>query len=117
MKALYQHVLLLIFMLVLLSTVAAEGNRDFYKILGVARSAKDKEIKRAFKKMSLKVHPDKNPGDEEALKKYQDVSAAYEVLGDAEKRRKYDQCGEKCVDQQGGGGGGFDPFDMFGFGG
>lgn len=68
--------------------------------------------------MSLKVHPDKNPDDEDALEKYQDVSAAYEVLADAEKRRKYDQCGEKCVDQAGGGGGGFDPFsDFFGFGG
>lgn len=69
--------------------------------------------------MSLKVHPDKNPDDDDALRKYQDVSAAYEVLGDADKRRKYDQGGEKAVDQmQQGGGGGFDPFaEMFGFGG
>lgn len=103
--------------ILLVSTANAEQNRDFYKILGIKRSANEKDIKRAFKKMSLKLHPDKNPDDEEALKKYQDVSAAYDVLGDAEKRRKYDQCGEKCVDQAGGGGG-FDPFaDFFGFGG
>jgi DnaJ-class molecular chaperone len=69
--------------------------------------------------MSLKYHPDKNQGDEEAIKKYQDISAAYETLSDADKRRKYDQCGEKCVNemQQGGGGHPFgDIFDMFGFG-
>ena len=66
-----------------------EPSRDFYKILGIKRSANDKEIKRAFKKMSLKNHPDKNPNDEEALNRYQDISAAYTVLGDQEKRRKY----------------------------
>ena len=49
--------------------------------------------------MSLKHHPDKNKDDENALKKFQDISAAYDVLGDNEKRRKYDQCGEECVDQ------------------
>ena len=106
-----------LFILVLLATTKADDNRDFYKILGIKRSAKEKEIKKAFKRMSLKTHPDKNPGDENALKKYQDVSAAYDVLGDAEKRRKYDKCGEKCVNEAGGGGG-FDPFaDFFGFGG
>ena len=51
-------------------TVLAEGNRDFYKILGIPRSAKERDIKKAFKKMSIKYHPDKNPGDEEAAKKY-----------------------------------------------
>jgi DnaJ-class molecular chaperone len=117
MKALYYHVLSLMIIVLLMSSANAAANRDFYKILGIKRSAKEKEIKKAFKRMSLKVHPDKNPDDEEALRKYQDVSAAYEVLGDADKRRKYDQCGEKCVDEAGGGGGGFDPFgDMFGFG-
>lgn len=63
--------------------------------------------------MSLKYHPDKNQGDEEALAKYQDISAAYDILSDQDKRRKYDQCGEKCVNEQGGGGG-HDPFDIFG---
>jgi DnaJ-class molecular chaperone len=66
------------------------AERDFYKILGIPRSANEKEIKRAFKKMSLQYHPDKNQGNEDALKKFQDVSAAYEVLSDSEKRRKYD---------------------------
>ena len=94
-------------------TALADQNRNFYKILGVKRSANEKEIKKAFKKMSLKYHPDKNKGDEKALEKYQDISAAYDILGDQDKRRKYDQCGEKCVNEQGGGGGG-DPFDIFG---
>lgn len=60
----------------------ADENRDFYKILEVKKSASEKEIKKAFKKMSLKYHPDKNPDDEQALKKFQDISAAYEVLSD-----------------------------------
>lgn len=90
-------IIMLVLSMVLLA--AAEDNRDFYKILGVKRSANDKEIKRAFKKLSLKYHPDKNPGDDEAKKKFQDVSAAHEVLTDSEKRRKYDRCGEKCVNE------------------
>jgi len=99
MKALYYHLLSLMIIILLMSSASAESNRDFYKILGIKRSAKEKEIKKAFKKMSLKVHPDKNPDDDDALRKYQDVSAAYEVLGDADKRRKYDQGGEKAVEQ------------------
>ena len=59
-----------VFFLVLLTTTIAEENRDFYKILGIKRSAKEKEIKKAFKRMSLKVHPDKNPDDPDAQKKY-----------------------------------------------
>ena len=74
-------------------------NRDFYKILGVKRSANPKDIKKAFKKLSLKNHPDKNPGDESALSRFQDISAAYEVLSDQDKRRKYDQGGESAVDK------------------
>lgn len=68
----------------------ADGNRDFYKILGIPRSAKEREIKKAFKKMSIKYHPDKNKGDEDAMRKYQDITAAYDALSDPERRRKYD---------------------------
>ena len=104
---------------VFLIAYVSSAERDFYKILEIKRSAKERDIKKAFKKMSIKYHPDKNPSSkEEALKKYQDVSAAYEVLGDPEKRRKYDRCGEKCVDEpeRGGGGGFADIFNMFGGG-
>ena len=93
--------------------VRAEENRDFYKILGIPRSAKEKEIKKAFKKMSMKYHPDKNKGDEGAMKKYQDITAAYDALSDAERRRKYDQYGEEGLNKPDRGGGG-DPFDFFG---
>ena len=94
-----------------LALVRAE-NRDFYKILGIPRSAKEKEIKKAFKKMSIKYHPDKNKGDEDAMKKYQDITAAYDALSDAERRRKYDQYGEEGLNKPDGGG--RDPFDFFG---
>lgn len=110
--------MLYLLFLSLFALVAAQ-DRDFYKILEIPRSANEKEIKKAFKQMSLKYHPDKNPGDESALQKYQDISSAYDILGDADKRRKYDQCGEKCANEPDRGGGGFgrDPFaDFFGFG-
>ena len=86
-------------LLLLLLTFALGQDRDFYKILGIPRSANDKEIKKAFKRQSLKYHPDKNKGDDSALKMFQDISAAYETLGDSEKRRKYDRCGEKCANE------------------
>ena len=100
----------------IIPVVKAEENRDFYKILGIKRSANDKDIKKAFKKMSLKNHPDKNPGDDGALKRFQDISAAYDCLGDQEKRRKFDRGGEKAVNEQGGGGGwgGFGGMDPWG---
>ena len=88
--------LLLVSVLLVLCSAA---ERDFYKILGIKRSANEKEIKKAFKKKSLQLHPDKNPDDPDALNKYQDVSAAYDVLGDQDKRRKFDQGGEKAVDE------------------
>ena len=83
--------------------------------MDIPRSSNEKEIKSAFRAQSLKYHPDKNPGDESARTMYEDVSAAYDTLGDSDKRRKYDRCGEKCVnepDQPDF----HDPFDMF-FGG
>ena len=108
----------LCFMLaVLLLTQHAAGkgsgqNRDFYKILEIPRSATPADIKKAYRAMSLKWHPDKNPDDPSATDKFTDVSAAYEVLSDADKRRKYDRCGEECVDEPEGQ---MDPFgDIFG---
>lgn len=86
---------------------------DFYETLGVSKTADEKELKSAFRKMAMKYHPDKNPGDTEAEKKFKEINEAYEVLGDPEKRKKYDQLGEhwKHAGDYGGaaGGGGFWP--------
>jgi DnaJ-class molecular chaperone len=67
--------------------------KDYYEILGVERSADEKEIKRAYRKLALKYHPDKNPGDKQAEEKFKELNEAYEVLGDAQKRARYDQLG------------------------
>eukprot|EP00162_Nutomonas_longa_P011572 comp20621_c0_seq1/m.42034 comp20621_c0_seq1/g.42034 ORF comp20621_c0_seq1/g.42034 comp20621_c0_seq1/m.42034 type:complete len:360 (-) comp20621_c0_seq1:42-1121(-) len=94
------------------------GERDFYAILGVNRDADDREIKKAYKKLSLKYHPDKNPG-EDAKAKFVEVAEAYEVLSDSGKRQIYDQFGEEGLKKnqgQGGGGGFNDIFSAF-FGG
>lgn len=100
--------------LVILSEAAPKKeSRDFYKILKISRSATEQEIKKAFKRLSVQMHPDKNPGDEAAKKAYQEVSAAYEVLSDPEKRRVYDQYGEEGLKNDHGGGGGFGGFDIF----
>jgi len=115
---------LFIFLLLLL-VVAVEGGRDFYRILGLARGASERQIKKAYRKMAQIYHPDKNKNDEEAQKKFVDIAAAYEVLSDKSKRAIYDQGGEEALKQGGGGGGGgagMDPFDLFshfgfGFGG
>jgi curved DNA-binding protein len=67
--------------------------KDYYQILGVSRSADEKEIKKAFRKLAQQYHPDKNPGDKEAERKFKEVNEAYTVLGDADKRTKYDKFG------------------------
>ncbi|KAG6000749.1 hypothetical protein E4U54_001295 [Claviceps lovelessii] len=90
---------------------------DYYNILGVSKDATDKQLKSAYRKLSKKYHPDKNPGDESAHEKFVEVSEAYDVLSDAETRTIYDRYGHDGVKQHknggGGGGGGHDPFDMF----
>ena len=71
------------------------AGKDYYNILGVSRTATDKEIKTAFRKLARKYHPDVNPGDKTAEEKFKQVSEAYEVLSDAEKRKKYNQFGDQ----------------------
>ncbi len=73
--------------------MAATGARDFYEVLGVSRSADEKEIKRAFRKLARKFHPDANPGNKEAEKRFKEISEAYETLRDPEKRAQYDRFG------------------------
>ena len=67
--------------------------KDYYSTLGVAKTATDKEIKQAFRKLARKHHPDVNPGDKSAESKFKEINEAYEVLGDADKRKKYDELG------------------------
>jgi|EP00161_Ancyromonas_sigmoides_P012477 DnaJ-related protein SCJ1 len=103
---------------VVLAVSAVLGaDRDFYAILGVPRDATGKQIKKAYKSLSLRFHPDKADGSEEAKARFVEVAEAYEVLGDEEKRQIYDQFGEEGLKskQQGGGGGGNDIFSQFGF--
>ncbi len=82
--------------------------RDYYEVLGVEKGAGDAEIKKAYRVLAKKYHPDMNPGDAEAEAKFKEVNEAYAVLSDAEKRQKYDQFGHAAFDpSMGGGGGGF----------
>ena len=95
------------------------SKRDYYEILGVAKTAGDAEIKKAYRALAVQFHPDKNPDDPQAEEKFKEAAEAYAVLSDAQKRAAYDRLGH-----QAGGGAGFDPgfsniediFDMFGFG-
>ena len=80
---------------------------DFYETLGVGRSADEKELKSAFRKLAMKYHPDKNPGDAEAEKKFKELNEAYETLKDPQKRAAYDRYGHAAFEQGGMGGGGF----------
>ena len=83
--------------------------RDYYEVLGLSKNASDSEIKKAYRVLAKKYHPDTNPGDHEAEAKFKEASEAYAVLSDAEKRRKYDQFGHAAFDGgAGGGAGGFD---------
>ena len=87
----------------------AEQKRDYYEVLGVDRNADDAAIKKAYRALAKKYHPDMNPGDAEAEKKFKEASEAYAVLSDSEKKRQYDQFGHAAFDGgMGGGAGGFD---------
>lgn len=97
------------------------SKRDYYEVLGVAKTASDADIKKAYRSLAVQYHPDKNPGDAVAEDKFKEAAEAYSVLSDAQKRASYDRFGHQGV---GAGAGGFDPgftnfddiFDMFGFG-
>lgn len=86
----------------------AEAKRDYYEVLGVPKDADAAALKKAYRALAKKYHPDSNPGDAEAEKKFKEASEAYAVLSDAEKRRQYDQYGHAAFDGAAGGAGGFD---------
>ena len=79
----------------------AATKRDYYEVLGVVREASADEIKKAYRQMALKYHPDRNPGDEEAPKRFKEAAEAYEVLSDAEKRQRYDRYGHAGLERRG----------------
>lgn len=95
------------------------AKRDYYEVLGVSKNASDDEIKKAYKKMAIKYHPDRNPGDKEAEARFKEAAEAYDVLRDPQKRARYDQFGHEGLNGAGGFGGGQgmnmdDIFSMFG---
>ncbi len=97
------------------------SNQDYYQTLGVAKGASEGDIKKAYRKLAMQYHPDRNPGNQEAEEKFKDIQKAYEILSDPEKRARYDQFGQAGVDPNMGGGGfggfgqagGFDFGDIF----
>lgn len=95
----------------------SETKRDYYEVLGIDRGADDGTIKKAYRKLAKQYHPDANPGDTEAEKKFKEASEAYAILSDPQKRQQYDQFGHAAFEQGGGGAGGFGGFGGFDFGG
>ncbi len=92
------------------------SKRDYYEVLGIQKGASDDEIKKAFRKLAIKYHPDKNPGDKAAEEKFKEINEAYSVLSDKTKRQRYDQFGHAGVGGAAGGASG-NPFEGFNFNG
>ena len=97
-------------------TAESMSKRDYYEILGVDKSATEREIKKAYKKLAMKYHPDRTQGDKALEEKFKEAQEAHEILTDERKRAAYDQYGHAGVDPNrgGGGGGGADFGDIFG---
>jgi molecular chaperone DnaJ len=91
------------------------AKRDYYEILGVEKNASEDDLKRAYRKLAIQFHPDKNPGNKEAEEKFREATEAYEVLKDSKKRSQYDQFGHAAFEGPGGGAGGFHGFGGAGF--
>ena len=94
------------------------SKRDFYEILGVSKSASADEIKKAYRKVAMQFHPDRNPGDKAAEEKFKEAAEAYEILSDTDKKAKYDRFGHQAFGPgtgggNGGYGGGMDMNDIF----
>lgn len=83
------------------------AKRDYYEVLGVERGASEADLKKSYRRLAMKFHPDRNPGDKEAEDAFKEANEAYEVLSDASKRAAYDQYGHAGVEQGGAGGAGF----------
>ncbi|XP_056632006.1 dnaJ homolog shv [Diorhabda sublineata] len=109
----YIKLIQLFLLISVICTAAVSAGRDFYKILGISKSASLHDIKKAYRKLAKELHPDKNKDDPNASQKFHDIGAAYEVLSDEEKRKKYDRCGEDCLQKDGMMDGGMDPFASF----
>lgn len=109
----YIKLIQLFLLIIVICTAAVSAGRDFYKILGISKSASLHDIKKAYRKLAKELHPDKNKDDPNASQKFHDIGAAYEVLSDEEKRKKYDRCGEDCLQKDGMMDGGMDPFASF----
>ncbi|HBW47924.1 TPA: molecular chaperone DnaJ, partial [bacterium] len=89
--------------------------RDYYEILGVNKDASIDEIKKEYRRLAMRYHPDKNPGNKEAEEKFKEISTAYAILSDPEKRAQYDRFGHSAFEQRSAGGAytQVDPFDLF----
>ena len=108
----FEHLKQFVYISLLFIQIFLKVKKDYYKILGVEKNASEKDIKKAYRKIALKYHPDKNPGDKEAEEKFKEAAEAYEVLSNKEKRDKYDKFGDPNANN------GFSGFndDFFGFG-